>query len=94
MVDADLRLFGNDGLGVERHSSAGKLQHSEIVGTVADGDDVRRRDAEPFRNVDECVDLGLLAEDRPGNVTVSLPFSSTRMLARFRRIRASLRWGR
>ena len=40
MVDADLRL-GRDGrLGVEGDAHAGKLDHVEIVGAVADGEHV------------------------------------------------------
>jgi len=73
MIDTDLRLFGNDGLGVQRHAAAGKLQHAEIVGAVADGDHIRRRDAEPFRNVDKRIDLRLSAEDRTGHVAGQCP---------------------
>jgi hypothetical protein len=40
------------------------MQHAEIVGAVADGNRLIGRDAEPCGDVDERVDLGLLAEDR------------------------------
>ena len=64
MVDADLDLGRDDRLGMQGNASAGQVQHAEIVGAIANGKGVCGRNAESGGNVDQRIDLGLLAEDR------------------------------
>ncbi len=52
---------------MEGDAGAGELEHSKIVGAVPDGNGVVGVDAERLRDVEEGVDLGLLAEDRFGD---------------------------
>ena len=52
---------------MEGDAGAGQLQHAEIIGAVADGNGVVGVDAERFGDVEQGVNLGLLAEDRFGD---------------------------
>ncbi len=91
MVDADLRLLGNDGLGVERHSSAASCSIPRSLAPSPTAMTSAGRDPEPFRNVDERVDLGLLPRIGRATSPVSFAVSSRRIWHGFRRIQASLR---
>lgn len=67
MVDAMARGGGDHRLGMQRHAGPGAGKHVEIVGAIADGDDVGGRPAEATGDIEERGDLGLLAEDRFGD---------------------------
>ena len=62
MVDADLGFGRHRRLGVERHAGAGKPDHVEVVGAVADGNGVDRRRL-GGRNLAQSLGLGGAAED-------------------------------
>ncbi len=67
MINAHLGLGCYGRLGVERDAGAGELEHAKVVGAVADRDRVVGMDAECFSDVEEGVDLRLLAEDGFGD---------------------------
>ena len=75
VVDADIGLFGNRGLGVKRDAGAGQFQHAEVVGAVADRHDLGLCNTALARHVMQRLDLGLSAEDRVRNLAGQLAVS-------------------
>ena len=67
VVDAHLRLFGDDRLGVEGDTEAGGTDHVEIVGAVADGQCCRWVKTLFGADGVEAIELGLFAQDRVGD---------------------------
>ncbi len=64
MLDAHLRLFGNDRLGVQRDAKSRGLYHVEVVRAVADRQSERDGDLPLRRERAQPLELGRLAEDR------------------------------
>ncbi len=62
---------------------AGDAKHAEVVGAITHGDGIVRRYPQRLCNVEQRIDLGLPSEDRFGNLAVSMPSFSIRILARF-----------
>lgn len=63
MVDTHSGLCGNGRFRVQSDTGTGELQHTEIIGTIANGQSVVGGDAEFFCNLVQGVDLGLLAQN-------------------------------
>ena len=73
MVDAVGRGRGDGGLGMERDAGAGQADHVEIVGTIADGDRIVRREAETRGDRPQRIGLGGAAENGLGNLAGEAP---------------------
>ncbi len=64
MIKTPACNLGNHGLRAERDSYAGGRHHRQVVGTVTDGDCLRRRDAEFSRESQEGFALDLRGNNR------------------------------
>jgi tRNA dimethylallyltransferase len=64
VIETPARNLGNHGLRAERDPQAGGRHHRQVVGTVTDGDCLRRRDAEFGRESQEGFPLGLRGNNR------------------------------
>ena len=62
-----MRGFAYDGLGVERHPEARRVEHAEVVGAVADRDGLCQRDARLGREAAQQPGLALPVDDVPGD---------------------------
>ncbi len=63
MVNAELRLFCHDRLGVEGNTGSGGTQHAQIVGTIAHRDEIFRRKLLFFGHALKGVDLCLFSQN-------------------------------
>ena len=71
MVDTDVGFGGDRWLRVKRHTRAGKTDHVEIVGAIADCDGIGRGQAETSRDFQQSFRLCY-----PSQISVRLPRQS------------------
>jgi hypothetical protein len=67
MVDADRSGFGDLGLGVERDAQSRRLEHFQIIGSVADRQRLVKRQAQFAGEGVQAVAFGIAAQDRFGD---------------------------
>lgn len=70
MVEPGVGCGGYGGFGTKGCAQSRFAEHGEIVGAVADGHRLLRRQLEAGTQFDERVELGLFAEDRIGDLAV------------------------